>query len=381
MAKSRREVRHTVSGLCAAMEEIAPTWAAAEWDNVGLLAGDARWPLHRILLTIDLTPAVMREAIQSRANAIVAYHPPLFRPVARLTADPARQEAVLVDALAARIAVYSPHTALDAAPGGTNETLAALTGLVDLRPFAAMSPPRHEHKLVTFVPHDAVERVAAALFAAGAGRIGNYEMCSFRATGHGTFFGSDAANPAIGRKGRLETVDEVRIEVVLPRGRLGTVTEALRRAHPYEEPAFDIYPLQTPPAAGVGQGRIGRFRSTTALGRLARALAKSACAAAATLVGDSDALVRRGFVCAGSAGRLPLEAPGEPCGPGDVVITGEVSHHAALEYRRRGVCVIALGHWASERPVLAPLASALRRRLRAVPVNVSRADAEPVRGV
>ncbi len=379
MAESRKPAANTIDGLCKAMEVIAPTWAAAEWDNVGLLAGDAGWPLRRAMLTIDLTATVMAEAVRARADAIIAYHPPIFRPISRLLADAGRQEAVILEALSHKIAVYSPHTALDAAAGGTNEALADLAGLSGLRPFSSVSPLRHECKLVTFIPHEALDAVADALFAAGAGRIGNYDKCSYRLRGEGTFFGSGAANPRVGRRGRLERVEETRLEVVVPRRRLADVTAALRSSHPYEEPAFDIYPLDAPPTSDTGQGRIGRFASPRPLARLARDLAAKTRAAAPVIVGEAATRLRRGYVCAGSAGRLPLELPAEPCGPGDVVITGEISHHAALEYRRRGVCVIALGHWASERPVLAPLASRLREHLPRASFVVSRADAEPLR--
>jgi dinuclear metal center YbgI/SA1388 family protein len=359
------------------MERIAPTWAAAEWDNVGLLAGGEDWPLRRALLTIDLTPVVLEEAAGARCDAIVAYHPPIFRAVTRMIPSPRTQEGVAAAALANRIAVYSPHTALDAAPGGTNGTLAELCGLIDTAPFEAATPPRREAKLVTFVPPKSLEKVADALFAAGAGRIGDYERCSYRLDGVGTFFGADSTTPVVGRKGRLERVRETRLEVALPVSRIADVAAALKRAHPYEEPAFDIYPLATPPDARSGQGRVGRFAKPTTAAKLAARLRRLLKVRGVAIVGRVSAGVSRGIVCAGAAGSLPFEIADRPCGPGDVVVTGEIRHHDALRYQRIGAAAVALGHWASERPVLAPLASRLRAALPGTSIIISRRDCDP----
>lgn len=361
------------------MEAIAPRWSAAEWDNVGLLVGSPDWPLRRLLLAIDLTPDVLEEAVRGRFDAVLAYHPPIFRATKRMIADSRRQEGLAAAALAERIAVYSPHTALDAAPGGTNDTLASLCGLEETEPVESLSPSRDEYKLVTFVPPAQLEAVAEAMFAAGAGRIGDYERCSYRLNGQGTFFGTASTSPAVGRRGRLETVNETRIEVVVPPAALAEVVAALRRAHPYEEPAFDVYPLRAPPEAARGQGRVGRWPQPVAVGRLARMLARKTGAANVSIVGNAGARAVRGLVCVGAAGSLPFEITGRPLGPGDVVITGEIRHHDALAYERCGAAAIALGHWTSERPVLTPLASRLRRMLRGVSVTVSRRDRDPFR--
>ncbi len=371
----------SVGLLCDAMESFAPTWAAANWDNVGLLVGNRNWPLTRLLLTIDLTQAVLREALRGRFDAILAYHPPIFRPTKSMIADPASQEGLAAEALAHRIAVYSPHTALDASDVGANAALARLCGLRDLVPFSPAAAPAAEAKLVTFVPAAQVDSLAAALFAAGAGRIGDYQQCSYRVSGQGTFFGADETNPAVGKRGRLERVNEIRIEVVLPRASLPEVVAALRSAHPYEEPAFDLYPLEPHPDRSLGQGRIGRFLKPIALGALARALAARTGAANVAAVGDLRSRLRRAWVCVGSAGTLPLDAHDRPRGPTDVVITGEIRHHDALTYQRCRVSAVALGHWSSERPGLAPLAAMLKKRLPRVTIVLSRRDRDPYQKV
>lgn len=381
MPKKAEAKTTSVGDVCAAMEAIAPTWLAADWDNVGLLVGAKDWPATRLLLTIDLTPQVAHEAISKPADVVIAYHPPIFRAVKRMRPDLSEQDGIAAEMLSHRIAVYSPHTAMDAAEEGTNVTLARLAGIVDARPFTAATPPTREFKLVTFVPNDVLNRVSEALFAAGAGEIGDYSKCSYRLEGQGTFFGSDNTNPAVGERGRLEHVAETRIETIVAAGRLGAVLAALRRAHPYEEPAFDIYPLQGAPMESVGQGRVGSFEKPVRLGELSRRLAERVGASAPACVGKPNAIMRRGFVCVGSAGSLPFSTDVGPCGAGDVVITGEIRHHDALRYERCGAAAIALGHSTSERPVLRPLSQTLKKRLAGVKIDISRTDRDPLRGI
>ncbi|MBK8267211.1 MAG: Nif3-like dinuclear metal center hexameric protein [Planctomycetes bacterium] len=370
-----------VSDLCHHMEALAPSWSAADWDNVGLLVGSAAWPLRRILLTIDLTTEVLAEAKQGRYDAIVAYHPPIFRAVKNMRPGPSTQEGVAAEALASRIAVYSPHTALDASDAGPNAVLAQMAGIMSPVPIEAAREPQGRCKLVVFVPHEHVERVAAEIFDAGGGRIGEYSQCSFRIQGEGTFFGSDAANPTIGSRKRRESVPEIRLEVVFPRMRLAEVVRAVRGSHPYEEPAFDVYPLETPAADSIGQGRMGALMKPISLGALAGSLGRKLSAAIVAVVGKTSEKVRRGFVCVGAAGSLPFEISGGAIGTGDVVLTGEIRHHDALRYVRCGAAAIALGHWASERPVLGPLSVRLRKALRGSAMVVSRRDRDPFTAV
>lgn len=378
MSTTRNSKSAIVRDVCNAMEAIAPTWLAAEWDNVGLLVGAYDWPAKRLLLTIDLTPDVAQEAIEKKADVVIAYHPPIFRAVKRMRPDLTEQDGIAAEMLANRIAVYSPHTALDAAEEGTNVTLARLAGLSNTTPFTMAVKPSSNFKLVTFVPADALESVSDALFAAGAGRIGDYTKCSYRLDGHGTFFGEESTNPARGRKGQLERFAETRLETIVPLHRLGDATAALRRTHPYEEPAFDIYPMSGEPLASLGQGRVGEFEKPIRLGNLATLLARRVGARAPAIVGRRNTRVRRGFVCVGAAGSLPFEATAGPCGPGDVVITGEIRHHDALRYERCGAGAIVLGHSTSERPVLKPLGVMLKKHIADVSIKISRKDRDPI---
>ncbi len=381
MAKRKRnETRRavTVAALCEVMAEIAPLWAAEDWDNVGLLVGARSWPAKRILLTIDMTASVLDEAIRNRCDAIVSYHPPIFRASKRMVPDRTRQEGLAAEALSRKIALYSPHTALDSADGGANDTLAKLAGLSNLTPFETKITESAQCKLVVFVPPAHVGPVAEAAFAAGAGRIGDYEQCSFQLHGKGTFFGTESTDPVVGKRGRLEQVEEIRLEVILPTRQLADVTAAVRQSHPYEEPAFDLYPLVNIPDTKIGQGRLGEFETPQSLAKLAKALAEKTGAANVVTVGKPAKKLNRGLAYVGAAGDNPFKCRKDRFGcEGDVVITGEISHHNALQYERRGIAAIALGHWASERPMLKPLASRLKKALKGTSITISRTDRDP----
>jgi len=361
-----------LSEVCAILERIAPLRLAQSWDNVGLLAGDERAAVRRVLLCIDLTHGVVQEAVARRVELVVAYHPPIFRPITRVLGHSGGTDAHVFRCVAAGIAVYSPHTALDAAEGGTNDVLAGLCGARETQPIEHHSGESSQCKVVVFVPQDSADRVAAAMFEAGAGRIGDYEQCSFRLAGEGTFRGSEGTHPTVGQAGRFERVAELRIECVTPQAALPAVVRAIRGSHPYEEPAFDIYPLTAEPAGGIG--RVGRLPRPTTLGALARRLKRTTPATCVQLVGETARSISRVVVCAGAAGSLPFKLPLQP---DDAIVTGEIRHHDALTIRRAGCAAIALGHWASERPVLAPLAARLAEALPHVKAEVADHDREP----
>jgi len=370
-----RTEKPTVGDVCDVLERIAPLRLAQEWDNIGLLVGDRALVCRRVLLATDTTPPVLAEARRLGAALLVSYHPPIFRPIKTVLAQSAGTESLVHDAIRCGIAIYSPHTALDAAEGGTNDVIAGLCGLRDTDPFEFVTAgPAEECKVVTFVPQQVADRVAEAMFAAGAGRIGAYEKCSYRVKGEGTFFGTEQTCPAVGRKGRLERVEEIRLEMVAPSERLPEIVAAMRRAHPYETPAYDVYPLRAPLAKGIG--RVGRLPGGTTLGSLAQSLRRRLGIKVVQVVGDPKRLLRTAAVCAGAAGRLPLEL--RRSAGADVIVTGEIRHHDALAFLRAGRCAIGLGHWESERPVLPVLAGRLKQSLPRVRVDISRADAAPI---
>jgi len=356
-----------VADLVRAMEAIAPPRLAAAWDNVGLLVGDEGAALPRVLLTVDCTREVLDEARRERCGAIVSYHPPIFDAQRRFVAP-----SVAYEAARAGVAIYAPHTALDAADGGTNDVLADALGMVERAPLRVTAAADGELKLVTFVPEGHVDAVSRAVFDAGAGTIGKYTSCSFRAPGTGTFFGEEGASPVVGQAGRLEHAAEVRLETVVPIGRVDAVVRALRAAHPYEEPAFDLVRLAAPPSAR-GFGRVGTVPATPLRALVDRV--KAAVGASHVLVaGALERQVSRAAVCAGSGGDLLSDAIGAGA---DLFLTGELRHHDALRAVAAGLTAVCTLHSTSERIALRTLEGRLAELLPGVSVARSREDHEP----
>jgi dinuclear metal center YbgI/SA1388 family protein len=354
--------------LVNAMEAIAPTRLAESWDNVGLLVGDPAQTLTRVLFAIDYTEAVAREAQSARCDAVIAYHPPIFTPLKRIDAS-----GLIHDAIRRGVAIYSPHTALDVADGGTNDVLCDVLGLTKREPLRLAAQAAAHYKLVTFVPAGHVERVCEALFAAGAGHIGRYSSCSFRTEGTGTFFGEAGSNPAVGQSGQLERAAEVRVETVVPIEKAVDVIRALRAAHPYEEPAFDLNQLALPPGS-TGQGRVGWFDEPVERSTLIERIKQGLGIEHLLVAGPIEGTVRRAAVCAGACGDLLSDAIRAKT---DLYLTGEMRHHDALRAAAAGVTVVCTLHSNSERITLARLKQRLEQKLPGVGFLLSQADRDP----
>jgi len=371
-----------VGELIEALERIAPSAYAGEWDNVGLLVGDPDRELRGpALLTIDFTRPILEEAIERGAGMIIAYHPPIFHPVTRLhAADPRAR--TLLGAVEAKMPVYSPHSALDAAPGGTTDWLCDMLAPTDEqgRSFGdrrALAPleridPEQAYKVVTFVPADHAERVRDALASVGAGRIGEYERCSFMLPGVGTFRGGEGTNPTVGEAGRLERAEEIRMEMVCPGRALSLAQEMLTQFHPYEEPAWDVYPLAPKPNRAVGPGRRVTLDRTAPPMELARRLKHNLGVDAVKLAGAGDRPVERVGVCPGAGASLLDTAIAEGC---EMFVTGEMRHHIALGAIERGVSILLAGHTNTERGYLPVYARRIQEEAPGAEVIHAEADA------
>lgn len=356
-----------------ALATIAPLSLAQDWDNVGLLLGDSQNRLQRILLTVDVTDAVVDEAIKQQANLIVSYHPPIWEPLKRVTA--AGPTAKLYTLLRQNIAVYTVHTALDVAHGGVNDGLADCLGLVDAQPIDDFieDPEGPHYKLVTFVPHENLETVAEALYQAGAGHIGNYSHCGFQTEGTGTFLPLAGANPSIGKPGRRETVAEIKLESVVHARCMPAVLAALRQAHPYETPAFDVFRHHNLERC-LGLGRMGRLERPTALDVLIDQLKTLTGAQAVGLIGPKNRTIKKAAVCAGSCGSLIQKVIDQDC---QLYVTGELKHHLALVAAQAGLTCVCLSHTVSERFILKKLAKQLKKDLPGITIRVSAKDKDP----
>jgi dinuclear metal center YbgI/SA1388 family protein len=350
------------------LDEIAPTRCAEAWDNVGLLAGDPQQQVHKAMLTIDYTPETAAEGHDEQCDVIICYHPPIFDPLKRITSG-----SLIYDAVRRGVAICSPHTALDVAEGGANDALADALGLVERRPLRRLEAKPSAYKLVVFVPAEAADNLAEALFAAGAGRIGKYTSCSFRSAGTATFLGESGTRPAVGQAGRLERVDELRLETIVPIDRVEAAVTAIRQAHPYEEPAFDLVQLAAPPQ-GKGQGRIGTLAPAVDREELIARIKKELDVRQVLVAGPLAGMVKTVAACAGSCGDLLAEALSQKA---ELYLTGEVRHHDALRAAAGGMTVVCVLHSNSERAALRRLANRLSQALPDLAVVQSRMDRDP----
>ncbi len=349
MAKQRQRI-HDLVGL---VHKLYDPELAAEWDNVGLQVGDLAAPLDKVLVALDPSLSAIQAAQHAGAQALVTHHPLLFRPITRLTPDDAVGE-VLWNAIRGGVAIVSAHTNLDCAVNGLNDWLAERLGVEQSSP---MQPVAGTYlKLIVFVPLEHAQNVADALFSAGAGHIGHYDQVSFRSRGEGTFRPGEGANPFIGEVGQGEVVEEVRLETILPKRKLASVLEKMQKAHPYEEVAYDLVPLQNQ-VPGAGLGRIGRLPQATTLDAFAAQVKSALGCDHLRLIGAGDRAIHKVAICGGSGAGLLQTAHRQGA---DVLVTGDVKYHEARQAEELGVALIDAGHFATEKLMIEHVAESLR---------------------
>jgi dinuclear metal center YbgI/SA1388 family protein len=364
--------RPTVRSVVDWLDRFAPPATAASWDNVGLLLGDPASPCGRVLTCLTLTADVAAEAIRDRADLIVSHHPLPFKPTAKLVATNGDGR-VLWPLAKAGIAVHSPHTAFDNCPGGINDGLAKRFGLTNVAPLRR-EPKDGQFKVTVFVPEGDLAKVSDAMFAAGAGRIGandRYTECGFRVAGTGTFRPGAHANPTIGTIGQREEVTEYRLETVVPKSKLLAVVAALKAAHSYEEPAYDLYPVTVIPDGG--QGRIGT-RPAISLGDFASDVKRLLKAPATWVVGEPTNPLSKIAVACGAAGEFLSDAIAAGA---DCFVTGELRFHDALKARDAGLACVVPGHYATERPGVEDLATMIASNVMGVTAWASAVERDP----
>ncbi|WAC55926.1 Nif3-like dinuclear metal center hexameric protein [Gordonia sp. SL306] len=362
----------TGADVIEVLDRAYPRRLAEPWDSVGPVCGDPTEPVGSVLVCVDVTDGVVDMAVESGAQMVVAHHPLLLRGVDSVAADTVKGR-LIHRLIRSGIALFTAHTNADSARPGVSDALAELLGLVDTVPIDP-KPTAPLDKWVVMVPEGNAEQVSEAMFAVGAGAIGEYRDCSWSVVGTGQFEAQDAANPAIGVIGERTRVDEDRIEMVAPRGLRAAVLAALRGAHPYEEPAFDILELaQT--AGDMGLGRFGRLATPTTVREFAERTAEYLGSPSGVRVaGDPDARVELVAVCGGAGDSLldTVTAVGA-----DVYLTGDLRHHPADESRRRGgPALVDAGHWATEFPWCGQAATLLSESL-GVAVAVYREPTDP----
>jgi dinuclear metal center YbgI/SA1388 family protein len=338
----------TIADVARAIEIWAPPETAEDWDVVGLHVGEPGRTVTCALIALDMTPAVLEEAVKLDAQLIVTHHPLLLKPVSRLSTESPTGH--LAFRLAEeRIALYCAHTNLDRARDGVSFELARRLGANNLRFLGALD--ERLVKLVVFVPETHAEAVRRALSAAGAGHIGRYEACSFSSAGTGRFKPLEGSNPAIGQAGGdLEAVDEIRIEVEVSRWGLSHVLSAVRESHPYEEVAYDVYPVEQP-YRDAGYGAIGELDQEETLERFLHRVSTALDNPALRYVGDLSGKIRTVAVCGGAGTPLIALARRQKA---DVYVTADLSHHRYFEVMdlvgEPRMAMIDAGHYETERP-------------------------------
>lgn len=361
--------------IAAIVEELAPLELAEPWDNPGWQLGNPQAPVERVLLCLDVGREVVEEAGQKAAQLILTHHPLFFKGIKSLRLD-SPPGALVAELLRLGIGVYTAHTNLDRARLGVSDALVRVLGLQETEVLA----PAEEryYKLVVFVPVGHVEAVREALGNAGAGWIGNYSHCTFGVEGTGTFLPLEGTSPYIGRQGVLERVREVRLETVVPSALVEKAVRAMLEAHPYEEVAYDLYPLANRFKPSLGLGRVGTLPEAVPLQSFAGRVREALGLEAVRWAGEGSRAVRRVAVCGGAGGELWREALAARA---DVLVTGDVSYHTARDMLAAGLAFVDAGHYGSERVVLPllkeVLARALEERGLAVELLLSESEKEP----
>lgn len=344
----------TVKTLLQALEARYPLSRAASWDKVGLQIGDETAHISQVLVAHEITDKVLEEAAD--CQAVVVYHPLIFRPLETLNFrdHTARLSA---KAIAQNLNVIAVHTALDhaARPHALGDALASTLGLENIE---VLRPDGFDSlcKIVVYVPLENLEAVQNAMWKAGAGKIGEYDCASFRTRGQGTFRPGENADPHSGKIGVLETVDEWRLEMIVPKAKSAKIIHVMKAAHPYEEVAYDLFALENKDAnQAYGAARSGTLPQSTSLTEYADSLSR-VLKAPSTRVVEANSKVQK-IACVPGSGASFIQAAAQAgC---DCLVTGDIKHHDALQAKALGISLIDVTHAATERATIPMMAEAL----------------------
>ena len=326
--------------LTVLLERLAPTAYQESYDNSGLLVGNPATEITGVLVSLDATEAVVDEAIANGCNVVVSHHPIVFKGLKRLTGK-TYVERTVIKAIKNDVALYAIHTNLDNVTGGVNFMIAEKLGLQNVRILAPKSQTLS--KLVVFVPVENTQTLLTALHEAGAGKIGNYDHCSFRTEGIGTFRPLDGANPVIGTVNDNESVTEHRVEVIFPAYLENVMIAAMKQAHPYEEVAYDLYALNNQNQT-IGAGAVGDLPAPMYSREWLRYLKFQMGLSVIRHTALLDTPVRRVAVCGGAGGFLLNDAVRAGA---DVFVTADYKYHEFFDADNR-LTICDIGHYESE---------------------------------
>ncbi|WP_188206178.1 Nif3-like dinuclear metal center hexameric protein [Alkalibacillus aidingensis] len=328
----------TVKGVTSLLEEIAPKSLAFEGDKIGLHVGQMNAKVKRVMLALDVLENVVDEAIENDVDLIIAHHPLIFKPLKSIQLN-SEKGRIIQKLIKHDINVYVAHTNLDIASGGVNDMLMSQ---LEIKSDDVLVETEREslYKLVIFVPTSHEDELRNALAEADAGHIGNYSHCTFNSEGYGTFKPEEGTNPYIGSTDRLEKVSELRMETIVPESKLDQAIKLATKAHPYEEMAYDVYPLQID-GERKGLGRIGKLPESMTLEQFANLVKNKFNVPQLRYVGDSTKKVKQVAVIGGDGNKFIHQAKHKGA---DVLITGDVYYHTAHDALGMGLALIDPGH-------------------------------------
>jgi dinuclear metal center YbgI/SA1388 family protein len=364
----------TVNDIHSLFSKWAPSEIAWERDNVGLQVGDWSAEVSGILVALDCTARIVAEARKRHANLIITHHPLLFRPPKTITAND--EVGSCIGALMTnKIALYAAHTNIDFTRGGVNFAIAEALGLE--QPDFLRKPHRVQKKIVTFVPENHVANVRDAMATAGAGVIGKYDHCSFGTIGAGSFRGNESSNPTLGEKGKLEQVSEVRLEMIANQWDVPNVVKALRASHPYEEVAYDVYPLENA-SNEFGEGIIGTLPRAMRIEKFLSLVKKSLRVKAVRRTVSMSRMIRTVAACGGAGAELMDAAIARGA---DAFITADVRYHD-FHHAWGRIVLLDAGHYETEHLVVPVLVKKVKQEFAAlgtgVPVFATRQSTNPI---
>ncbi len=352
------------------LENVAPLSLQESYDNSGLLLGNANQEIESALITLDVTGEVIDEAIRKGHKLIIAHHPLIFKGLKRLTGNNLTEKLV-VKAIKNDIAIYAIHTNLDNIAGGVNAKLGEKLGLTNLK---ILSPGASSlKKIIVFCPVDHADKVRQSMFEAGAGNIGNYDNCSFNSAGEGTFRANDGTNPFVGEIGKLHSEKEIKIETVVPSYKLNSVIKAMTKAHPYEEVAFDVYPLENS-FSGTGAGMIGELKQEILLTDYLKKIKQTLGAGAIKYNATKDHPVKNVAFCGGSGSFLIHNAYSAGA---DVFITADIKYHDFFEHINE-MTIVDAGHYETEQFTKELLYEIIMEKFTTFALQISETSTNPV---
>ena len=362
-----------VQDIIASMEQWAPSGLAYDWDKIGLATGSPDQEVTKAITALTITRETLNAAKRAKAQLIVSHHPLIWEPVTTLRSDNPLSR-LFLDIAQSGIACFSAHTNLDVALGGVNHVLADRLGLINKQKLFNVAKAKH-HKLVIFVPESHFVRVRQAVFAAGAGGIGNYSECSFSTHGHGTFLPHDGATPFSGRIGTLNEEPELRFETIMLLEHQSKILAALRETHPYETPAFDIIPIEMGNDS-ISLGLRGELPKAITLDAFAKQVKQKLEIGQVRVSGKGTSKVKRVAVMGGAGGQSAAKVPGDV----DVFVTGDVKYHDALDAVGSGLSIIDAGHHGTEKWIVPAMAEYLKKHHKGLTVTTYM-EPDPFRAV